>query len=431
MTHDDSAQNPGHGAATPQSGREPRVIEALAEFPPAADTPATPAEAPEPLITPLRRGPNRLLRVCAALGVVGLAAGGGFFLWNTQFPGDDPASFKSEAQTASTGAADAEKAVVALVHAQEQIAALERRLAVLEQKAPPIVPSDAIAGLERRVAALDAAAKTMSGSVAGLPAFDRRLAALETAPPKAGEAGPAPEPFVPQPPVDLAPLDAAIAASSARMGALETALGARIGAIETNLATPKTEIRATQAPAALAVRESDPAALVVVAQAIRQALERGEGFAAEIAAAENLGLDAGKLAPLQAVARDGAPTTRALAATFRAVARATLDAAQPPRTESPGLLDQLSDAAGKLVRVRPAGEAKGDDAPALAAQIEAALERGAVAPALAAWDKMPPPARKVSETWAASARQRVGADVAAQAIFHAAIAELGRKRSAQ
>ena len=61
--------------------------------------------------------------------------------------------------------------------------------------------------------------------------------------------------------------------------------------------------------------------------------------------------------------------------------------------------------------------------------IAAALDRGVAREALALWDKLPPPARKASESFAAGARQRVGAEAAAREIFASAIAELARKRS--
>jgi hypothetical protein len=80
---------------------------------------------------------------------------------------------------------------------------------------------------------------------------------------------------------------------------------------------------------------------------------------------------------------------------------------------------------GKVVRVTPVGEVAGDDPAALASQIGAALERGRIAEALAAWERLPEPARQASQEWASAAKARLAADQAARGLLDEAIARLG------
>jgi hypothetical protein len=81
----------------------------------------------------------------------------------------------------------------------------------------------------------------------------------------------------------------------------------------------------------------------------------------------------------------------------------------------------------KVVRVTPIGEVAGDDPAALVSQIDAALGRGQVAAALAAWARLPEPARRASQDWADAAQSRVGADKAAQDILDEAMVRLAAK----
>jgi hypothetical protein len=104
-----------------------------------------------------------------------------------------------------------------------------------------------------------------------------------------------------------------------------------------------------------------------------------------------------------------------------------LRAARPARAENGDILDRLARGAASLVRIRPAGETAGEDAPALVSRIEAALQRGDLMEALALYDRLPADAKEPASTWAARARQRVDADSAARALLDEALDKLARK----
>ena len=240
--------------------------------------------------------------------------------------------------------------------------------------------------LSDRVAAADAAAKAAGESA---------RAALQTAN-RAAEASARPLP----PPVDLQPLDKRLAALEGR-----------------------------EAPLAAMARRTEAAGLAIVAQSIAQALDQGAPFESALAAAASLGADAGKLATLQTFAKSGAPTARSLARLWTDESRAALDAALPPQGDQ-GWLDRLKAGASRVVRVRPVGETSGEDPAALGARIDAALARGALAEALAAWTKLPEPARAASRIFGETARQSIAAGEAAQALASSAVADLARSKGA-
>jgi hypothetical protein len=238
--------------------------------------------------------------------------------------------------------------------------------------------------------------------------INQRLGAIEAA----VRDRPAP---VAAPAVDLKPL-------SDRLAALDK----RMTGIETQLAAPKTDVRAAEAPEATAPKKPDPAALAVVAQSISRAIERGAPFARELAAAQALGASPDSLAPLKAIAATGAPTARALGATFEGVRKATFDAADQPLPSDASITDRLSSMASKLVRAQPA-KITSDDAPnMLLSSVDSDLARGDVASALAAWNALPLKAKDVSRAFGDAATARVNAEKAASALTDKAIDDIAK-----
>ena len=400
-------------AAFSKSDREPLILEAQATSP--DDAPLEPTWS-EPDPTAAAAKTSKLVLICAAFGVACLTMLAGYSWRQFQLASETHSDLKGDVSALRDRVAENEQRTVTAGGLANQYGALEKRLQAVEQKpATTGASSETASALDKRIAALETAAKNNASAAIDLPQLTRRIAALEATP------KPAPTAALPQsapPPIDLAPLQTKL-----------TALETRMVSIETTLLAPKSELRATETPTARAPRETNAAALAILAQSIRASLERGESFAPELAAAENLGADAAQLAALAPAARGGAPTARKLAQTFRPLTRSIVDSAAPTDADA-SVLDRLTNAATKLVRVRPVGEAGGGDAASLVAQIEQALDRGAVAPAMAAWTLLPAPARQTSEAWAQDARRRVAADAAAAALFNSAIADLGRKRSA-
>jgi hypothetical protein len=308
------------------------------------------------------------------------------------------------------------------------IAAVEKRLTAVEGT-HSVVASATLASIEKRVSALEA-----RDSGVGL---DKRLGAIEAAnaedAPKLAAAAQAVQSLTGELKDVRADVDAArgeIPALSARVAKLESgapqeaaaaadfpAVTGRLDKIEAQLTAQKSEIRTAEKSA----RES-PAAIVILAEAVRDKLARGAPFPAELAAMENLGVDPAKLTALKA-AVDGAPTGRALAASFEAVQSKVLEAAVPP-AERGGIADRFLTRLRGLVQVRNLNAVVGDDPSALVSRIEASCRRGDVSDALEAFAKLPEPSREAASAWASQAEARQAAEAALQSVREAAVARL-------
>jgi hypothetical protein len=164
--------------------------------------------------------------------------------------------------------------------------------------------------------------------------------------------------------------------------------------------------------------------LAFATAALRAAVERGEPFAGELAAARPLALDAA-LAPLESFAATGVPSNAALARELTALVPALRRAAEAVPAES-GFLDRLKSSAQRLVRIRPADEIPGDEPAAIVARIEVKAAHADVAGALADLAKLPPPVRLPAQPWIDKAQARIAAIDMSRQIAADAISALGK-----
>jgi hypothetical protein len=374
-------------------------------------TTATPngSEIPSPSAPPERPSPGTLRPL--ALGAVGgfivsaLVVAGGYY------------ALAPKADVAQEGAgrldsleAQAQRAGEEAKRQSAELAAIDKRLAALEGSNP----AGALAGLDKRIGGLeasnaalapriDAAAKAAEAASGGakslradvdavrsqISALSDRIAKLESAAPQAGAAAPE-----------------------------ISALGGRLDKVEAALAAPKTETRAaSEKPAS----GDNPAAIALVAEALRDKLAAGLPYAAEFAALQKLDVPPDKLAPLRALA-DGGPNDQALAASFDALTPKVMLAAS--RREEGGVMDRFLAHVRGLVQERDLNETPGDDPAALMSQIEAESRGGNVNAAVAAFEKLPQEARQAASAWAAEARARQAADQALASIRGEAIEKL-------
>ena len=188
------------------------------------------------------------------------------------------------------------------------------------------------------------------------------------------------------------------------------ALAARLAAVETS---EKTAARGEQA-----VR------LVLVATALKSAVERGDPFAGELAAAKALGADPKLTAALEPFAASGVPTSAALARELAALAPSLRPAASAPVRE--GFLERLQVNAEKLVRVRPTDEVAGSDAAAIASRVETKAAQEDIAGAQAELAKLSTTARAPVEAWLKQAQARTAALDASRRLAADALAGLGK-----
>jgi hypothetical protein len=274
---------------------------------------------------------------------------------------------------------------------------LADRLARLEVAAATARPTGDPA-LANRVNAMAAELKTLSDTVAALGRrADANAAALAAAAQQATPAGP--------PQVERGEIEA---------------LGNRVAAVERSAKTIESEL--SKRPGEAADRSLR---LAVVADALRAAVERGEPFAAQLAAAKALAADPKALAPLEPFAAAGVPSAAALARELAGLTPALLQAAgSAPRDGS--FLEKLQANAEKIVRIRPLDDVPGDDPAAIITRIDVRAARSDVAGALAELARLPATARAPAASWIAKAEARMAAIEASRALAADALAALGK-----
>jgi hypothetical protein len=279
---------------------------------------------------------------------------------------------------------------------------LAARVSKLETLPAPPASDAAIAS---RFAAVETAVKAFQGKLAELDRrADDNAAALREARGRADAA--------------MLAADAARSAPADR-GEIE-ALTKRIAALEQTTKTVGDDLAKRAAAAG-----DRPVRLAVSAQALRAAVERGDPFAAELAAVRPLAADPQTLAPLEPFAASGVPTQAALARQLPELVAAMQRLAGAPPPEA-GVFDRLRASAERLVRIRPMEEGPGDDPTTIIARIEAKAARSDIAGALAELAKLPAPVRAPAEDWIKRAEARSVAVDASRRFAGNALAALGK-----
>jgi hypothetical protein len=216
----------------------------------------------------------------------------------------------------------------------------------------------------------------------------------------------------------LAELQSAVRAGSADRSELAK-LSTRITALEKSDRTV-----ADQIAKSAAVAGSDRAArLAVAAAALRAALERGDPFAAELAAVKPLTGDAGALSAIEPFAASGVPAAAALGRELL-VLLPVMQRATGAAPRDGGFLDRLQANAGRLVRIRPIEEIPGEDPAAIFSRIEVKAAQADIAGTLAELAKLPPAARAPAAEWIAKAQARGKAIDTARRLAADAVAAL-------
>jgi len=324
--------------------------------------------------------------------------------------------------------------VVSLLLSRDNgVSALDARLAGVEldlrdlaaRAPPPAADPKALDAVAGRVAKLEAAGATPPPSASD-PALAARVAALET---------------------QIKALAEAVGVLGRRGDeALDAAREARVradaGAAEISELTQKPpaaidrgEFEALADRVAAAERSEKAAEkaaesadravrLALAATALNAAVERGDAFAAELAAVKALGADPKLVAALEPFARPGVPSAAALARQFSELTPALVQAADPPSRE--GVLGRLQMNAEKLVRIRRVDEAPGSDAAAIVARSEAKAARGDLAGTAAELAQLAPNARAPAEAWIKSVQARAAAIDASRRLAADALSGLNK-----
>jgi hypothetical protein len=173
-----------------------------------------------------------------------------------------------------------------------------------------------------------------------------------------------------------------------------------------------------------------PVRLAVTASALNAAVERGDAFAAELAAAKLLAGDVAALAPLEPFAATGLPSATALGRELLALTNALAQTSGAPPREG-GFLERLQANAERLVRIRPLDEPPGDDPAAVLTRIEQRALQADLPGAIKELAKLPAPARAAAQAWIAKAQARLAAVAASRRFASDAFAALGKTPEAR
>jgi hypothetical protein len=163
----------------------------------------------------------------------------------------------------------------------------------------------------------------------------------------------------------------------------------------------------------------------LVASALRDAVERGQPFTAELAAAKVFVVNEATLTPLEAFAATGLPSVVALARELSTLAQPMMKLASEPARQG-GVMEKIQASAERLVRIRPVGEAPGDDPTTVIARVEAKAARNDIGGAAADLAKLPVAARAPAEAWIKRAVARDAAIAASRQFAQDALGALGK-----
>lgn len=341
-------------------------------------------------------------------GIVALLAAGGL-----QYAGVLPAL------NAQQGAAAA---------LRDEIAALQGQIADLRTNQPALPSFDAerrqISELRDMVQSLEQRLQTegSGGQSRALSEFEQRLGNLERSvaelPQRLVEAGSATEfsDRLQAAEQEIANLRQTVngVADAARQAA-EEAAGQKVSGLATwydelSESLNSLQVRVDELAAEVARQDDGPkVAVVVAASSLKSAIERGAPFASELETYSALASNASELEPLRPYADSGIPALATLGEEASKLA-SRIAAAERAVPESAGLLDRFTASIRSIVTVRPVGEVPGEQPSAIAARMEAAVQRGDLAAALREYESLPDDMKALGVDFAAKLRARQAAD---------------------
>jgi hypothetical protein len=274
-----------------------------------------------------------------------------------------------------------------------------------QKPVPPPQPDPALAS---RLTAAEAATKSQGDSLAALTRrTDDVAAAAQNALAQAKSASTA--------------ADAAKSAAQSTVARsdLDT-LAARIAALESAVKTLSVDLKHETASA-----DDRAARLTIAAEALRETVERGAPYPAELAAAKSLGADPSATAPLETFAAAGVPAARTLAHELASLTQALQQAAEPASSDS-SFLSRLESNAQHLVRITPVDAPPGDDPSSVVTRISVDAAHADIAAALADIAKLPDAAKPLAAAWVEKAQARNAAIAASRKLAADALAALSK-----
>jgi hypothetical protein len=204
-----------------------------------------------------------------------------------------------------------------------------------------------------------------------------------------------------------------------------------VAAVAERLAAMETQVKQVgdQLAEAAVPKPDEALRYALIAAGLRSALERGDPFTAELAAARTAGLDPAVLTQIAPFASTGIPNVQDLFRELGGLIPEMLKVSAPAAQEGT-YLDRLQAHAERLVRIRPVGDQAGDDPATVIGRIERDMARRDLAAVLAEFDKLPAPAQAVAEAWRKKALARQTAGAASAKLVAASFAKLGASAGA-
>ena len=150
-------------------------------------------------------------------------------------------------------------------------------------------------------------------------------------------------------------------------------------------------------------------ARTIAAAALKSAIDRGSPFMAELETFAAITGDSEAIASLRGMAASGVPTRAALSEMTPDAAYAMIAASEQVPADA-GLLDRLASSARSLVKVRAVGEVEGEGVQAITARLEAAVNRGDYAKALAEYETLPAESKTAGADFMGKVKARMEAD---------------------
>lgn len=314
----------------------------------------------------------------------------------------------------------------------KSVATLSQRVGKLESEIGNLPPTDKAAA--QRLAALDSTVKSLSSAVSAL---GKRADDIAAAAKQAQQGVAAAEKAVndlkqqvqnvatAQKSETPSVAPAALDALQNKITGLETELASMRKQLEGEIKNVRGDVTTVQDKVAKATAGDRAARLALSATALRNAVVSGAPYAAELAQAKSLGADVKMLAPLDAFAANGVPSTSALANELSSLIPALRKVAGAQETTG-SFFDKLQANANKLVRITPV-EAPAGNAPSdMLARIETEAARADIAGALADLGKLPDNVNAPARAWIAKAKARQDALAAAQSFAAAAARALSK-----
>jgi hypothetical protein len=244
-----------------------------------------------------------------------------------------------------------------------------------------------------------------AGENAGLQALQDKIAALEKSVATLGQAGAGVAP------AEVATIGDKLAAVESAVNAATTAASAndgRIGTVEKGLATLEKSVAALSGK--VDAQASQPkVALAIAVSALKAAVDAGGPFASEVETFAAVAPDAPELAELRSLGQTGVPSRAEIAAEVPAAATAMIEAGRMV-DENAGYFERLLSSAESLVKVRPVGPVEGTGVPETVARLEAALEGGDYAKAVAEYETLPEAPRAAGQALMEEVRVRLAAE---------------------